>query len=115
MQVTVQWPCFNYNMKLEYDEKTSTYSSRKGVTFRPKDYGGTAGVEYLNFMMPGGFKDFVEFFTVNSTYVRNKTISAAPYDFRVTPRTNTKWMKDTKALVEELYSTNKNTKVVLVS
>ena len=50
----------------------------------------------------------------NCSYEANKTVSAAPYDFRLTPRSNKKWMEDTKALVEELYERNDG-KVVLIS
>ncbi len=49
------------------------------------------------------------------SYVRNESISAAPFDFRYSPRSNVNWMKDTKSLIEELYSRNENTKVVAVS
>jgi hypothetical protein len=65
--------------------------------------------------VPGGFKDFVEHMVEKGSYVRNESISAAPFDFRYSPRSNVNWMKDTKSLIEELYSRNENTKVVAVS
>jgi hypothetical protein len=66
-------------------------------------------------MLPGTFKDFVHYFTTKRNYVRNQSISAASYDFRYSPRSNLEWMRKTKALVEELYVKNNNTKVIVVS
>jgi len=75
-------------MMLHYNPATNTYKNTEGVYIRGKNFGGTHSVEYIHPLIPGGFKGFVSNFTEKHNYVRNKSISAVPYDFRRTPRSN---------------------------
>jgi lysophospholipase-3 len=50
---------------------------------------------------------------VSEGLVRGTSLRGAPYDFRYTP--TDEWRTNMKALVEETYTLNKNTKVVLVT
>ncbi len=78
---------------LSYNKINKTYSSAEGVQIRPVGFGDTKGVEYIHPMLAGGYAKFVEYFIDKYGYVRNSSISAAPFDFRISPRTNKEWME----------------------
>ena len=73
--------------RLVYDITTDGYNNTPGVEIRVPGFGETKTVEYLSSednAMPSTayMKEIVNFF-VERGYVRNKTIRAAPYDWRL--------------------------------
>ena len=69
-------------IRLNWDATSNTYSNNAGVTIRPKDFGGTGGVEYLALFKPY-FHNFVDYFVNELGYKRGSSIRAAPYDWRL--------------------------------
>ena len=71
---------------LVYNSAANNYSNASGVEVRTPGFGGTETVEYLDAdkgstMIPY-WHAFVNYF-VKLGYERNKTIRAAPYDWRL--------------------------------
>jgi len=48
-------------------------------------------------------------------YTRNVDVRAAPYDFRLSPQSNTEWCNDFKSLVEDIYEENGRTPATIVT
>ena len=82
--------------RLEYDQASNTYHNQSGIDIKAVGFGVTCRVEYL--LASGNEKEcgpqikrseylhhFVEYFVKNFGYERDRTIRAAPYDFRMTP------------------------------
>ena len=84
--------------RLEYDEESNTYHNRTGVGIKAAGFGITCRIEHqlatspeekcgkkskilkLNF-----YEKFVNYFVEYVGYERDRTIRAAPYDWRLTP------------------------------
>ena len=84
--MTVAFECFVDNMKLSYNPETNEYKNAEGVEIRPMKFGSTEGTENLHPIVPVGFKAFIEYFVWFQGYERDQNIAAAPYDFRLSPR-----------------------------
>eukprot|EP00731_Ephydatia_muelleri_P025543 Em0017g626a len=115
------------DIKLEYDQASNTYHNQSGIGIKAVGFGVTCRVEYL--FASGNEKEcgprikrseylhhFVEYFVKNFGYERDRTIRAAPYDFRMTPEHHEQrgYYSSLKKLVEEMYEDGGNTKVTLV-
>ena len=76
-----------FSLRLIYDPTTNHYNNSPSVDVRVPGFGDTSSVEYLS---NGGtdvpvtvyMNELVDYF-VKQGYVRNKTIRAAPYDWRL--------------------------------
>ena len=68
-----------------YNTTTDGYNNTSGVEIRVPGFGETKTVEYLtaeDIPITAYMNELVEYF-VEKGYVRNKTIRAAPYDWRL--------------------------------
>ena len=121
--------CWVDNIKLLFDDTTSTYTNNVGVTTRTPDWGSTDAIEYLDPSLKLGdsdyFHDVVEAL-VKAGGVRNVTVRASPYDFRRAPTSayDGKWLDKMTKLVESTVnatarsnnnSNNNSNKAVLLS
>lgn len=108
--------CLIDNMRLVYDAKTRTTSNSPGVDVRVPGFGETATVEWYDpFHNPLTiyFHTIVEGL-VKMGYVRNKTVIGAPYDFRKAANEQGEYFKKFRQLIEDTYTLNGNTSVVLL-
>eukprot|EP00945_MAST-04E_sp_MAST-4E-sp1_P005835 g5835.t1 len=120
-QFLFRYHCFVQNLQLHANKSTPvTVSNLEGVNIRPRDYGGTAGIEFSN----AGTKEpqvnymhkLVDAF-VASGYERGVSIRAATNDFRAVglPNVLHRYYSNLTDLVEETFKINNNTKVHLLS
>ncbi|XP_033117243.1 group XV phospholipase A2-like [Anneissia japonica] len=109
--------CFIENIRLVYDNTTRTSSFPPGVNITVPGFGPTSTVEWLDPSHESFTKYYVGLVNalVAKGYVRNTTVRGAPYDFRRAPNEAAQYFKDLKALIEETYYMNGNTKVVMIS
>eukprot|EP01113_Clastostelium_recurvatum_P011693 TRINITY_DN15986_c0_g1_i2.p1 TRINITY_DN15986_c0_g1~~TRINITY_DN15986_c0_g1_i2.p1 ORF type:complete len:419 (+),score=31.44 TRINITY_DN15986_c0_g1_i2:241-1497(+) len=111
-------------IELEYDESTGTYHN---VTFNdlhvdlfPPYMNSTKGIEYIttkgSLFNESYYGPLVEVLTNASLgYVRGKDLFGAPYDWRISPQTNTYWKYQFQVLIEGAYQNNTNSPVVIVA
>jgi lysophospholipase-3 len=121
--------CTFDNMKLVYNAAAKTYRNKAGVTIDGSvDWGGVGGLEYLDpgVTASGYFHDVVQVLRTRLNYTVNRTLRAAPYDWRLAPdgfsQVNagaayqaSSYFDRLKLLVEETYALNGDAAVVLVS
>lgn len=68
-----------------FNYTSNNYLDPRGVTVTAAYFGNTSSVEVLDLQNKYPyFKDFVEYF-VDRGYVKDKSIRAAPYDWRLAP------------------------------
>ena len=88
----------SFSSRMQYDSQTNTYSNYPGIEVRVPGFRLTDTVEYLDdAKLVGYFNKFVKYF-VGKGYVKNKTIRAAPYDWRLAPGKpiyNRSWVANT--------------------
>ncbi|CAG2203406.1 LYPLA3 [Mytilus edulis] len=116
--------CFTDNMRLVYDKQKHVTRNSPGVETRIPGWGETQTVEWLDpehvdDILSDGWKSTSYFSSIVNAlvewgYERNVSVRAAPYDFRKAANEFDDFYKSFKALVEETYALNNNTKVVLV-
>ncbi|XP_076878349.1 phosphatidylcholine-sterol acyltransferase [Brachyhypopomus gauderio] len=95
--------CWIDNMRIVYNRTTHKTSNSPGVEVRVPGFGQTYTVEFLDTnKLAGYFFTMVEHL-VNIGYERNKTVRAAPYDWRIAPNEQGKYFSDLKNLVEEMH------------
>ena len=75
---------YHYLHRLSYNTDTNRYSDASGVTISVPGFGSTSTVETLNFNLirASYLNTFVEYF-VKRGYIRDTSIRAAPYDWRL--------------------------------
>ncbi|XP_062584872.1 phospholipase A2 group XV-like [Saccostrea cucullata] len=108
--------CFVENMKLVYNRTTRTTSNTRGVDIRISDFGGTSTVEWLDpsqFFLTSYFYHIVKAM-VSWGYKRGVSVRGVPFDFRKAPNEFKELYQKMKALIEETYSINNNTRVILL-
>ncbi|XP_056648144.1 phospholipase A2 group XV-like [Diorhabda sublineata] len=108
--------CWIDNVKLIYDNTTRITRNNDGVEIRVPGWGGTESVEWLDpsHTSTGAYFKDVSNTLVTMGYVRNHSIKGAPYDFRKAPNENGDFFVQLKVLVEDTYSENNNSAVVLL-
>ncbi|XP_061078419.1 phosphatidylcholine-sterol acyltransferase [Conger conger] len=95
--------CWIDNIRIVYNRTTRTTSNAPGVDVRVPGFGQTYPVEFLDAnRLTGYFYTMVQHL-VNLGYVRNETIRAAPYDWRIAPNEHAEYFSRLKGLVEEMY------------
>ncbi|MBN3315171.1 LCAT acyltransferase, partial [Atractosteus spatula] len=96
--------CWIDNIRIVYNRTTRKSSNAPGVEIRVPGFGQTYPVEFLDTnKLTGYFHTMVEHL-VNFGYVRNETIRAAPYDWRIAPNEQEEYFAKLKELVEQMYS-----------
>ncbi|XP_061189845.1 phospholipase A2 group XV-like isoform X1 [Saccostrea echinata] len=108
--------CFTDNMKLVYNRTTHTTSNTPGVDIRISDFGGTSTVEWLDpshLSVTSYFAPIVEAM-VSWGYKRGISVRGVPFDFRKAPNEFKELYQKMKALIEETYRINNNTRVILL-
>jgi len=122
VQGVTRYDCFQDNLQL-YTNKSSTYglSNYTGVSIRPRDYGGTGGIEYSNAGTnepPIAYMhELVKRLKDESGYVSGVSVRAATNDFRVVGNAaalDYEYAK-LKNLIEETFQLNNGSKVHLLS
>ena len=122
VQGVTRYDCFQDNLQL-YTNKSSTYglSNYTGVSIRPRDYGGTGGIEYSNAGTnepPIAYMhELVKRLKDESGYVSGVSVRAATNDFRIVGNAaalDYEYAK-LKNLIEETFQLNNGSKVHLLS
>jgi len=123
VQGVTRYACFRDNLQL-YLNKSSKYSGLSnytGVQIRPRDYGGTGGIEYSN---AGTDEPHIAYMHAlvkrledDAGYVSGVSVRAATNDFRIvgTPAALDYEYAKLKNLVEDTYRLNNNSTVHLLS
>jgi len=113
--------CWVDNLNLKYNPANDTYSNTYGVDIRGIDFGGTSGIDYLDYIL--GFP--LPFTSVYASFISNlealgyesgTNMRGIPYDFRLPPDEHLhELFPAIKTLIEETYQINNNMKVHAVS
>ena len=77
--------CLIENLKLVYNKETRSTLNNDGVDIIVKDFGSTDTVEYFDdsrLSFTAYFSNLVDALVKKASYVRNKNIRGAPYDWR---------------------------------
>lgn len=121
VQVLTRYDCFIDNVALSYDASTGSVKGPEGVEVRPKDFGGLAGVRYINSgssdPIPAPYlKTFLQKFE-GLGYKDGVNLRAATYDFRTsgTKAVLQAQFAALRGLVEETVATNSGVRAHLVS
>nr|XP_048672842.1 phosphatidylcholine-sterol acyltransferase isoform X3 [Caretta caretta] len=80
--------CWIDNTRVVYNRSTGKMSNAPGVQIRVPGFGKTYSVEYLDKSKLAGYLHTLVQNLVNNGYVRDQTVRAAPYDWRIGPRDN---------------------------
>lgn len=114
--------CWADNIKLEYNATSRTSSNVPGVETRVPGFGSTSSVEYLDpswsawVLADAGnyMKDLVDFL-VGLGYTRDKSVVAAPFDFRFAPHSQAEYFTNLKQLIEVTSLKNNQRPVTIIS
>ena len=129
--------CWVDNMRLVFNPESGTTRNSPGVETRMVAWGHTYGVEDLsswsehkntigqqseglekNGYLLGKtayFSTFVNYMVEELHYIRNKSIRAAPYDFRKAPFDDVGYFFKLTKLIEDTYVLNGNKSIILLS
>jgi len=121
VQGVARYDCFQDNLQL-YTNKSSTYglSNYTGVSIRPRDYGGTGGIEYSNAGTgepPIAYMHALVKRLEKKGYVAGVSVRAATNDFRIVGNAaalDYEYAK-LKNLIEDTFRLNNGSKVHLLS
>uniref|UniRef100_A0A8C7IPI3 Lecithin-cholesterol acyltransferase n=1 Tax=Oncorhynchus kisutch TaxID=8019 RepID=A0A8C7IPI3_ONCKI len=91
------------NCWIDNTRTTGKTSNSAGVTVRVPGFGQTYSVEFLDTNKLAGYFHTMVTHLVNIGYVRNETIRAAPYDWRIAPNEQDEYFARLKKLVEDMY------------
>ncbi|XP_067853543.1 phosphatidylcholine-sterol acyltransferase [Heptranchias perlo] len=97
--------CWIDNIRLVYNQTTQRTSNAPGVETRVPGFGKTYSVEYLDPLKLAGYLHALVQFLVNVGYVRDETIRAAPYDWRVAAYEQEEYFDKLKRMIEEMHTT----------
>lgn len=95
--------CWIDNIRVIYNKTTRTTSNAPGVDIRVPGFGKTHTVEYLDKAKLAGYLHTLVQNLVNNGYVRDETVRAAPYDWRLAPNVQEEYFHKMKDLIEEMY------------
>ncbi|XP_064169114.1 phosphatidylcholine-sterol acyltransferase [Anguilla rostrata] len=95
--------CWIDNIRIVYNRTTRKATNAPGVDVRVPGFGQTYPVEFLDANRLTGYFHTMVQHLVNLGYVRNETIRAAPYDWRIAPNQHAEYFSRLKKLVEEMY------------
>ncbi|XP_066493711.1 phosphatidylcholine-sterol acyltransferase [Tiliqua scincoides] len=97
--------CWIDNTRVIYNKTTQRLTNAPGVDVRVPGFGKTHTVEYLDKSKLAGYLHTMVQHLVNNGYVRDQTVRAAPYDWRIGPNEQEDYYRNLKALVEEMHDT----------
>uniref|UniRef100_A0A8D0GC87 Phosphatidylcholine-sterol acyltransferase n=1 Tax=Sphenodon punctatus TaxID=8508 RepID=A0A8D0GC87_SPHPU len=97
--------CWIDNTRVLYNRTTRRISNAPGVHIRVPGFGKTYSVEYLDKSKLAGYLHTLVQHLVNNGYVRDRTVRAAPYDWRISPNQQVYYFQKLRALVEEMHGT----------
>ncbi|XP_075796674.1 phosphatidylcholine-sterol acyltransferase isoform X1 [Pelodiscus sinensis] len=97
--------CWIDNTRVVYNRSTGRVSNAPGVQIRVPGFGKTYSVEYLDKSKLAGYLHTLVQNLVNNGYVRDETVRAAPYDWRIGPNQQQEYFHNLKALIEEMHDT----------
>ncbi|MFT7813915.1 phosphatidylcholine-sterol acyltransferase isoform X2 [Arapaima gigas] len=100
--------CWIDNIRIVYNRTTRKTSNAPGVEVRVPGFGHTYPVEFLDVNKLSGYFHTMVQHLVNMGYIRNETVRAAPYDWRITPNEQEEYFSQLKDLVEEMYEEYKH-------
>ncbi|XP_029951774.1 phosphatidylcholine-sterol acyltransferase [Salarias fasciatus] len=95
--------CWIDNIRLVYNRTTRRSSNSPGVEVRVPGFGQTYPIEFLDINKLAGYFYTMVQHLVNAGYVRNETVRGAPYDWRLAPNENAKYLQMLQDLVEDMY------------
>lgn len=96
--------CWIDNTRVVYNRSSGHMSNAPGVQIRVPGFGKTYSVEYLDDNKLAGYLHTLVQNLVNNGYVRDETVRAAPYDWRLAPRQQDEYYQKLAGLVEEMYA-----------
>ncbi|KAM4722985.1 phosphatidylcholine-sterol acyltransferase [Rhinophrynus dorsalis] len=94
--------CWIDNIRVVYNRTTRTASNAPGVEIHVPGFGETYSVEYLDKSKLAGYLHTLVQNLVNNGYVRDETVRAAPYDWRIAPNGQKEYFDKLKHLIEEM-------------
>ncbi|XP_030059503.1 phosphatidylcholine-sterol acyltransferase [Microcaecilia unicolor] len=94
--------CWIDNIRLVYNRTTRRISNAPGVDIRVPGFGKTSSVEYLDNGKLAGYLHTMVQHLVNNGYMRDETVRAAPYDWRIVPNKQEEYFDKLKDLIEEM-------------
>uniref|UniRef100_A0A8D0BFY0 Phosphatidylcholine-sterol acyltransferase n=1 Tax=Salvator merianae TaxID=96440 RepID=A0A8D0BFY0_SALMN len=97
--------CWIDNTRVVYNRTTRRISNAPGVDIRVPGFGQTYSVEYLDKSKLAGYLHTMVQHLVNNGYVRDQTVRAAPYDWRIGPHEQEHYFRRLRALVEDMRDT----------
>ncbi|XP_068115752.1 phosphatidylcholine-sterol acyltransferase-like isoform X2 [Hyperolius riggenbachi] len=95
--------CWIDNIRVMYNKTTRTATNAPGVDIRVPGFGRTFAVEYLDQSKLAGYFHTLVQNLVNNGYVRDETVRAAPYDWRLAPNGQQEYFEKLKNLIEEMH------------
>ena len=110
--------CWIDNISLIYNKTTSLFQNQQGVETRTVNFGDTSSIQYLDPDLPNEtiyFDKLVQYPIQDLGLITNKTLRAAPYDFRFTPNHLLDYKSRLQLLIEETYLFSGKQKVTLIS
>ncbi|XP_024588198.1 phosphatidylcholine-sterol acyltransferase isoform X1 [Neophocaena asiaeorientalis asiaeorientalis] len=97
--------CWIDNTRVVYNRSSGRVSNAPGVQIRVPGFGKTYSVEYLDNSKLAGYMHTLVQNLVNNGYVRDETVRAAPYDWRLEPSQQEEYYLKLAGLVEEMHAT----------
>ncbi|KAE8609336.1 hypothetical protein XENTR_v10011779 [Xenopus tropicalis] len=94
--------CWIDNIRVVYNKTTRMASNAPGVDVHVPGFGKTYSVEYLDKSKLAGYFHTLVQNLVNNGYVRDQTVRAAPYDWRIAPNGQKEYFEKLKSLIEEM-------------
>ncbi|XP_004393418.1 PREDICTED: phosphatidylcholine-sterol acyltransferase [Odobenus rosmarus divergens] len=96
--------CWIDNTRVVYNRSSGRVSNAPGVQIRVPGFGKTYSVEYLDNNKLAGYMHTLVQNLVNNGYVRDETVRAAPYDWRLEPSQQEEYYRKLAGLVEEMHA-----------
>ncbi|XP_045149525.1 phosphatidylcholine-sterol acyltransferase [Echinops telfairi] len=97
--------CWIDNTRVVYNRSSGQVSNAPGVQIRVPGFGKTYSVEYIDKNKLAGYMHTLVQNLVNNGYVRDETVRAAPYDWRLDPSQQGEYYRKLAGLVEEMHTT----------
>ncbi|KAK9392867.1 phosphatidylcholine-sterol acyltransferase [Crotalus adamanteus] len=95
--------CWIDNTRVIYNKTTGRITNSPGVHIRVPGFGQTFSVEYLDGGKLAGYMHTLVQHLVNNGYVRDQTVRAAPYDWRLNPIEQEDYYSKLRGLIEEMF------------
>jgi len=114
----LELPCWCDNMQLRLNATTRALRNAPGVRTRVFDFGGTSSMELLDPSLPARATAVwapMVASLVHAGLERNVSLRGAPYDFRLSPRTDTAYFDALARLIDATSDAHGGQPVVLVS